>query len=155
MAPVKKAIIAGTLATAASLVAYFEGYKPDAYVDPVGIPTICYGHTATVKMGQTKTQAECDELLKGDLGAAMDAVNKALPDAPEPTKAAFASFTYNVGVGAFRRSTLLRKAKAGDLYGACHELLRWTYAGGKELKGLVLRREAERELCLSGVRGRA
>lgn len=151
MTPVKKAIIAGTLATAASLVAYFEGYEPDAYIDPVGIPTICYGHTATAKIGQTKTQAECDELLKGDLGTAMTAVTRALPSAPEPTKAAFASFTYNVGVGAFNRSTLLRKAKDGDITGACNELLRWIYAGGRELKGLVTRRKAERELCLEGI----
>tara|TARA_R110000765_G_scaffold244631_2_gene346850 strand:+ start:1718 stop:2179 length:462 start_codon:yes stop_codon:yes gene_type:complete len=151
MTPAKKALAAGGLAAAMSLVAYFEGYRATAYLDPVGIPTICYGHTATAKMGQTKTQEECDELLRGDLGSAVNAVNAELPDAPEMTKAAFASFAYNVGNGAFRRSTLLRKAKAGDLVGACNELPRWVYAKGKKLAGLVNRREAERELCLEGI----
>ncbi len=81
----------------------------------------------------------------------MGAVDKALPKLKPETRAALGSFTYNVGVGAFNSSTLLRKAKSGDLIGACNELTRWVYAGGRKLKGLVIRREAERELCLSGL----
>jgi len=134
-----------------SVVAYFEGYRPVAYLDPVSIPTICYGHTATARIGQTKTQAECDELLKADLGEALEAVDRQLPNAPPLTRAAFGSFVYNVGAGAFNRSTLLRKARAGDWVGACNELPRWVYAGGRQLPGLVARRQAERELCLSGL----
>ena len=134
-----------------SVVAYFEGYRPVAYLDPVSIPTICYGHTATARIGQTKTQAECDELLKSDLGEALEAVDRQLPNAPPLVRAAFGSFVYNVGAGAFNRSTLLRKAMAGDWVGACNELTRWVYAGGRQLPGLVARRQAERELCLSGL----
>lgn len=148
---IKRAIAAGTLAASAAVVMYFEGKENTAYVDPVGIVTICYGHTATARIGQTHSDAECERLLQQDLGTAMTAVNRELPNAPELTKAALASFTYNVGVGAFQRSTLLRKAKAGDLHGACNELMRWTYAGGRQLNGLVRRREAERELCLQGL----
>lgn len=136
---------------AVSIVGYFEGRELMGYVDPVGIPTICYGHTATAKLGDTKSPEECERLLREDLGVALSAVDKALPELPPSTRAAFGSFTYNVGVGAFNGSTLLRKAKAGDLIGACNELTRWVYAGGRKLNGLVRRRDAERELCLAGL----
>ena len=66
-------------------------------------------------------------------------------------KAAFLSFAFNVGNGAFCSSTLVRKANAGDMPGACAELSRWTYAGGKQLQGLVNRRAAERKLCEQGL----
>ena len=65
--------------------------------------------------------------------------------------AAFLSFAFNVGNGAFCGSTLTRKANAGDMPGACAELSRWTYAGGKQMPGLVIRRAAERQLCERGL----
>ncbi len=70
---------------------------------------------------------------------------------PDTRKAALASFVYNVGETQFSRSTLLRKLNAGDVKGACAELSRWVYAGGKVYKGLVNRRMAERELCEQGL----
>lgn len=136
---------------AVSIVGFFEGRELMGYIDPVGIPTICYGHTATAKVGDTKTPEECEVLLQQDLGIALSAVDKALPKLPPQTRAALGSFTYNVGVGAFSSSTLLRLAKAGKLVEACNQLPRWVYAGGRVLRGLVIRREAERELCLSGL----
>ena len=143
---------AGALSIATAVVSYYEGYEPTAYRDPVGIATICYGHTASARMGQTLSQAECTDLLKSDLGTAFAAVDRrAQVDLPPPTRAALASFVYNVGEGNFARSTLLRKLNAGDLRGACHELSRWVYAGGRKLNGLVKRRATERELCLEGV----
>lgn len=151
MSIVKKSLVAGSLAMAVSVVGYFEGRELVGYLDPVGIPTVCYGHTATAVLGQTRTAAECEELLQHDLGWSLAAVDKHLPDAPPSTRAALGSFVYNVGVGSFESSTLLRKAKAGDMAGACNELPRWVYAGGRKLNGLVRRREAERELCLDGL----
>lgn len=151
MSAVKKSLLAGSLAMAVSIVGFFEGRELVGYADPVGIPTVCYGHTATAKLGDTKSPEECERLLQQDLGIALRAVDKALPVLPPQTRAALGSFTYNVGVGAFNGSTLLRKAKAGDLIGACNELSRWVYAGGRKLSGLVNRRAAERELCLSGL----
>ena len=148
---VQKSLIAGSLAMAGSIVGYFEGRELIGYLDPVGIPTVCYGHTATAKLGQVKTDAECQALLQQDLGTALDAVDKHLPNIPPATRAALASFVYNVGTGNFQSSTLLRKAKAGDLVGACNELPRWVYAKGQKLNGLVRRREAERQLCLEGL----
>lgn len=151
MSVVQKSLIAGSLAMAVSIVGYFEGRELIGYADPVGIPTICYGHTATAKVGDTKSPEECERLLQQDLGIALNAVDHALPNLPAQTRAALGSFTYNVGVGSFNGSTLLRKAKSGDLIGACNELTRWVYAGGRKLKGLVNRRAAERELCLAGL----
>lgn len=143
---------AGALSLATAVVSYYEGYQPTAYRDPVGVPTICFGHTATARMGQTLSQERCTQLLQADLGHAFSAVDRrAQVDLPPPTRAALASFVYNVGEGAFARSTLLRKLNAGDLRGACHELSRWVYAGGRKLNGLVKRRATERELCLKGI----
>ncbi|MCE7521157.1 lysozyme [Halomonas titanicae] len=143
---------AGALSIATAVVSYYEGYQPTAYRDPVGVATICYGHTATARMGQTLSQERCTQLLQADLGHAFSAVDRrAQVDLPPPTRAALASFVYNVGEGAFARSTLLRKLNAGDLRGACHELSRWVYAGGRKLNGLVKRRATERELCLKGI----
>ncbi|WP_252384142.1 lysozyme, partial [Escherichia coli] len=71
-------------------------------------------------------------------------------DIPETTRGALYSFVYNVGAGNFRTSTLLRKINHGDIKGACDQLRRWTYAGGNQWKGLMTRREIEREVCLWG-----
>ncbi|SEI83560.1 lysozyme [Azotobacter beijerinckii] len=141
-----------TLSIASVVVANFEGLRTKAYRDPVGIPTICYGHTATARIGQTRSQAECDALLRGDLGDALEQVDR-LVTVPLPVerRAALASFAYNVGSGRLSGSTLLRKLNAGDTAGACAELSRWVYAGEEKLSGLVQRRAAERELCEVGL----
>ncbi|EAA2619749.1 lysozyme [Salmonella enterica] len=92
--------------------------------------------------------AECDALLNKDLAqvaARIDPLVKV--SIPNSERAALYSFAYNVGTGAFAKSTLLKKLNAGDHAGACDELKRWTYAGGKQWKGLMTRREIEREVC--------
>ncbi|EHH3360993.1 lysozyme, partial [Salmonella enterica subsp. enterica serovar Sandiego] len=99
------------------------------------------------------TDAECDALLNQDLAqvaARIDPLIKA--SIPNSERAALYSFAYNVGAGAFARSTLLKKLNAGDQAGACNELKRWTYAGGKQWKGLVTRREIEHEVCTWGLK---
>lgn len=148
----KTRLLGGALAIALPLVGYYEGRSLVAYLDPVGIPTICDGITQGVKLGQVKTDAECDALLTAELGKAIAAVDRlALHPQPDTRRAALGSFVYNVGAGAFERSTLLRKLNAGDLAGACAELSRWVYAKGRHLAGLVKRRAAERELCEVGL----
>lgn len=144
--------LTATLSIATAVVTLFEGDEPEAYVDPVGVVTVCYGHTATAQLGQTHTDDKCDELLKADLGIALAAVDRhADVDLPIERRAALASFVFNVGESAFKRSTLLRKLNAGDPAGACAELSRWVYAGGRKLEGLVRRRQVERELCEVGL----
>lgn len=148
--------MAAALAIATPFVAHHEGRSLVAYLDPVRIPTICEGITRIdgqpVQLGMTATPRQCDELMRYELSKAIGIVDLAVDvPLPETRRAALASFVYNVGPMAFLRSTLLRKLNAGDTAGACNELRRWVYAGGRKLNGLVTRREAERALCLQGV----
>ncbi|CAM8498832.1 lysozyme [Enterobacter asburiae] len=143
------ASVAGSVSIAGVLIQSQEGIKYTTYLDPVGIPTVCAGVTGPdVKMGKTYTKQECDALLYKHMQPAIKAVDESVKvKLNDYQKAALYSFTYNAGVGAFKSSTLLKKLNAGNTKGACDELRRWTYAGGKQWKGLVTRREIERELC--------
>jgi GH24 family phage-related lysozyme (muramidase) len=141
------------------IVKSFEGLELRAYPDPGtgGEPwTIGYGHTSAagpprVQPGLTITRAEAEEILKRDLGVFEKAVAAAVTRTPTSDQfSAMVSFTFNVGAGAFRDSTLLRKHNAGDFAGAANEFLRWVYAGSQILPGLQRRRNAERALYLSG-----
>lgn len=143
----------GVAAIAIVFVGAWEGRSLIAYYDPIGIPTICEGITKGVKIGDTATPAECDALLIHELKTHEAGLAKCLNPAaiPDKTWVAFVSWTYNVGVGAACRSTLVRKANAGDLVGACNQLPRWNRAGGRIWRGLVNRRSAEQKLCLEGL----
>ncbi|SEG20803.1 lysozyme [Marinobacterium lutimaris] len=140
------------LALVLSALASFEGMRTVAYLDPVGVPTICFGYTYGVEIGDTTTPERCDALLLDEairFGLAVS--NSVAVPLSHEEQAAYTSFAYNVGTGAFKSSTLLRKLNAGDHRGACNELTRWVYAKGIKLPGLVKRRAEERELCLSGL----
>ena len=136
----------------AGTVSYYEGVSNKAYLDPVGIWTICYGETKGVAKGDYKTDEECLDSLAEELTEhhkkMVMYINTPISEKEE---AAYLSFTYNVGVGAFSKSTLLKKLNSGDRVGACNQLLRWDKSGGKKLKGLTLRRQSENKLCLEGV----
>ncbi|MEN3259083.1 lysozyme [Sodalis endosymbiont of Spalangia cameroni] len=147
-----KATVGGAIAMATVLIQWHEGVRHTPYRDSGGVLSVCYGHTGSdIVPGKRYTAAECQSLLDSDLKAAMAVVdaNVTVP-LKESQKAAFASFVYNVGSGAFERSTLLKKLNAGDKAGACNELRRWKYVDGKVSRGLVSRRAVERELCLKG-----
>lgn len=148
MKPWQKKTGAGAVAIALALAGYFEGTRTNAYQDPPGIWTICTGHTAGVHAGDKVTPAQCDAYLQADMADAFAAVTRCIhtPLNSQQT-AAFADAAYNAGPTVVCGSTLQRKANAGDLAGACAQLSRWTYAGGKQLPGLIKRRSAERELC--------
>jgi lysozyme len=145
----------GFLGVALTIIMGFEGLSTYVYKDPVGIPTYCYGETENVPSRGTRfTPEQCRALLLAKLpryDAAMMKCVSAKVVLPDERRAALISFTYNVGSSAFCKSTLVRKLNAGDTRGACNELLRWTKAGGRELRGLVNRRKAERDLCLKGL----
>lgn len=150
--PVKPHLKRGgaALATLVVLVGGFEGLRTTAYRDPVGIPTICFGETRNVHMGDQYTVDQCKTMLGDRLVEFSDGIDRCLT-APISDHAymAFVSFAYNVGTGAFCNSTLVKLANAGDLQGACDQLPRWNKAGGKVLQGLVTRRAKEREICLT------
>lgn len=140
----------GAIAIAAAVIPSLEGVEHKPYQDVVGVWTVCYGHTGDdIIKSKTYTEAECQALLNKDLRTVANQIDPLIRrPIPDTTRAALYSFTYNVGAGAFRQSTLLKKINAGDTVGACNELRRWTYAGGKQWKGLMNRREIEREVCL-------
>ncbi|QXB19815.1 lysozyme [Lelliottia amnigena] len=127
-----------------------EGRRYYPYQDVVGVWTVCDGHTGNdIRRGHRYTDKECDALLNDDLYKVANQIDPLIKvKIPVTTRAALYSFAYNVGSGAFGKSTLLKKLNSGDLPGACKELQRWTYAGGKQWKGLITRREIEREVCL-------
>lgn len=144
-ARVGAAILTLSSVGAIGLVAH-EGMRRVAYVDPVGIVTVCAGHTRTAKLGQVKTEAECAALMQQDVKQAEADVRR-LVKVPL-TQAQFdslVSFTFNVGGGSLASSTLLKKINANDCWGAGAEFDKWTYAGGKQLPGLVKRRADERK----------
>jgi lysozyme len=154
--PAKKGT-ATWVAVCVACVGSFEGLRQVAYYDPVRIPTYCFGETqrpdgSPVQMGDRATTEECREMLGErvqEFGRGVDSCVKV--PLPPARKAAFVSFSYNVGTGAFCKSTLVKRLNAGDTVGACDELLRWTTAKGVKLPGLVKRREAERAMCMEGL----
>lgn len=136
------------------LIKRFEGLRLEAYPDPAtgGEPiTCCYGHTGPeVKLGMKFSPDVCDAFLIKDVQSAVDAVN-VLVRVPlkQQQYDALVSLVFNIGSGAFSKSTLLKKLNAGDTLGASLEILRWNKAGGREMAGLSRRRAAEQSLFLS------
>ncbi|MFV9068717.1 lysozyme [Serratia fonticola] len=126
-----------------------EGREYVPYRDVVGVLTVCDGHTGKgIIPGKRYSDKECDALLNSDLRIVAAGVDPYIrSDISNTQRAAIYSFAYNVGVTAFRKSTMLKKINAGDRKGACDELRRWTYAGGKQWKGLMNRRAIEHEIC--------
>ena len=132
------------------LVQEFEGCRLDAYRCPAGIPTIGYGATGPdIRMGMVWTQEQADARLVEDLARFADGVERLVEvDLSDNQFAAIVSFAFNVGLGALRDSTLLRKLNAGDYEGAADQFPRWARAGGRLMPGLSRRRLAERALFL-------
>ncbi len=135
--------------------ALHEGVRLTAYKDSVGILTIGVGHTAAAgppepTPGMTITKEECDAILARDLARFEDAVNRLVTVPLNQNEFdALVSLVFNIGEGAFKNSTVLRKLNAGDRKGAADAILMWDKAGGHVVKGLTNRRRAERELFLS------
>ncbi len=130
-----------------------EGLRRVAYSDPVGIPTICFGETRGVKLGERATTEQCKAMLETRVVQDfIPGVEKCVKvPMPAEREAAFVSFAYNVGVEKFCKSSVARKYNSGDTAGACDALLLYTKARGITLPGLVKRRENERQLCMEGI----
>lgn len=158
-APVGKKTLAGTVGAAVAgmllvHVPQFEGMILKGYKDPIGIVTACAGHTKTAVLGRAYTREQCEQMLAQDLIEHAEGVQRCVKIPLNTNEsAAYISFAYNVGIGAFCSSTLVRKINTGDRAGACAELSRWTYAGGKQLPGLVKRRATERAMCEGRLNG--
>ncbi len=148
----RKASGAGVIGLVIVMAAWFiapaENTVPVAYRDVAQVVTACTGHTEPgLKVG-VDYSAQCDKWLVSDIGKAATGV-RACVHAPMTSYqwAAYTSLAFNIGVNAFCRSSIARKANAGDTAGACAAISLYVYAGGKRVQGLVNRRAGERALC--------
>lgn len=154
MNPLTKRLVAlGTSSviaiSGAYLVAPWEGSSNKAYRDMVGVPTICHGYTIGVKMGDYKTDDECEEILAKELTHFNTQMMKSVKvPLPEHMEVAYTSLVWNIGIGAWNNSTLLKKLNNKEYAEACKQILRWNKAGGAVVRGLQNRREAEYKVCM-------
>ena len=135
--------------TAVELIKHFEGCKLKAYKCPAGVWTIGFGATGPgIVEGVEWTQEQADARLAQDVERfKMGVLKWSLGLINHPAKwDAVTSFAYNVGIGAYQKSTMRRLIDAGQWAEAADEFDKWTKAGGKELPGLVKRRKAEKAL---------
>ena len=148
-----RVIAGGVVLVSSSLVAFVANWEGTEYVpyrDIVGVWTVCEGITGKhVIPNKTYTRAECDALLSGEIEkhgrGLLECVKVPLP---QHRYEALASWAFNVGVGAACGSTLVRRLNSGESQiPVCAELLRWNRAGGREVRGLTNRRQAEFNLC--------
>ena len=131
-------LIGSAVPGAIALVGVWEGLRLTAYRDIVGVPTVCYGETRGVRLGDRHSKAECDAMLLASLKrheAGMRRCLKAPDRIPGKSYIAFVSLTYNIGVGAFCRSTAARRLNAGDVRGACEAATWFNKAGGAQDQG--------------------
>jgi len=144
------------------LIKEFEGFRAEAYRDPIGIWTIGYGSTAMAgvgidpKPGMRITEAQAEDYLRKTVvkfAAHIDPLIK--QPINENERAAFLSLAYNIGPGAFAKSSALRHFNQGNKAKAADAILLFNKAGGKVLNGLVRRRQAERALFLAPVSHKA
>lgn len=129
----------------------YEALRLKAYDDSTGVWTIGYGHTARVMPGMTITESQAVDYFRTDLKSFERSVNKyVIVLITQNMFDALVSFTFNLGAGTLKRSTLLKKLNCNDFAGAAAEFDRFIYAGGKIMRGLVRRRAAEKEIFLNG-----
>ena len=141
---------------ALELIKEFEGLRLKAYRDPVGIVTIGYGYTngagygPGVQMGDTWTAQQAEDMLREGVMRFANNIQRHFTIKPNPDQfGAFVSLAYNIGWQSFVKSTALKRWNAGDVKGSAEAVTWWNKAGGKVLRGLVRRREAEAALILA------
>jgi lysozyme len=137
------------------LIKQFEGFSPTIYLDAAGLPTIGYGHllrtgeAAMFKDGITEPMAQA-LLIKDVLRAEQAVLRLITTPLTDGQFDALVSFTFNLGSGALQRSTLRRKVNREEYVDAPAEFMKWVWAGGKKLKGLIKRRKSEVQHFLLG-----
>ena len=138
------------------LIKKFEGFRDTAYVCPAGVMTIGYGTTVIdgkpVKRGMRCTREQAEMWLETDANTFLRQIEKYISDDIELNQNqvdSLASFVYNIGIGNFKKSTLLKHLNEGFFVLAANEFARWNKGGGRVLKGLVDRRAEESDLFTS------
>lgn len=135
---------------AVDLIKKYEGLRLTAYLCPAKVWTIGWGHTGDVKKGDKITQHQAEAILDVDLDTHERGVEKLLAGRPYTANqfSALVSFAFNFGVKKLGESTLLEKFLKGDVQGAAGEFLKWKYAAGRVMPGLLKRRIEERALFI-------
>lgn len=129
------------------LIKHFEGFRAQAYLDTGRVPTIGYGTTKGVKLGQTVTMEKAEEFLKRDVAEAEKAVTRMVTVKLNQNQFdALVCFVYNLGQGNFASSTLLSLLNQGNYASVPVQMLRWNRDNGVVLAGLTRRRKAEGDL---------
>lgn len=134
------------------LIKEFESFRSEAYMCPSNVATIGYGSTfyldgRSVKIGDKITREESEQLLVATVQMFADEVSKVVKVPLNSNQfSALVSLCFNIGVGAFKKSTLLKLLNNKDYRGASKQFLRWNRGGNKILSGLTRRRVREREL---------
>lgn len=145
--------VAGMSLTAAGLVALanFEGFSGEAYIPvPGDVPTIGFGSTGGVELGDKISVPDALGRLMRDVGNAESAIGRCVKvPLSQGEYDAYTSFIFNVGQKTFCSSTLVKKLNSGDYQGACEELKRWVFVNGCKVKGLIKRREEEYRMCIN------
>lgn len=132
-----------------------EGLELTVYKDSIGLPTVGIGHlikpSDNLKVGDRITQEEAMRLFKEDAATAVSAVERLVKVLlTENQKIALVSFVFNLGANALAKSTLLKYLNSGQIPEAADQFAKWVYAGGRKLQGLINRRNAEKQLFLTG-----
>lgn len=137
-------------ATALVALLLHEGYRENAYLPLVGdVPTIGFGTTSGVKLGDKTTPEKALSVAMRDVQAFEGALKECVTvPLSQNEYDAYISLSYNIGSGAFCRSTLVRRLNQGDYIGACNQILLWNKYQGKPLAGLTKRRQEEYKKCL-------
>jgi len=132
-----------------ALIKEFEGFRGEAYLDPVNIPTIGYGFTKGVQLGDTMTKAQANARLVRELAAYEHGVMEATGgNCTQPQFDALCSFAWNVGIRGMQSSSVIKAHNRGDYQAAARAFALWNRAGGRVWPGLTRRRAAEAALYL-------
>jgi len=151
---VSGAVAAAVILVATPFIAKWEGLETTAYRDIVGVPTVCYGETRGVRMGDSYTKADCMKMLQVAVGEYYSKLEPCMTNKNMPVgvQASLLELSYNVGTSSVCKSTMMKLANAGRYKEACNELGKWVKADGDVIKGLQNRRaDSKAALCQKGL----
>ena len=159
-----KAKGAGVIVALIAMLGVWEGSKPKPYLDHIGIPTACRGITGPevtrrYNAGERFTTAECDAMETAYILTMQDRMAGCIKEPMSDGEwLAYSHFAFNVGTAGFCKSSLVKRLNAGDHAGACRQMAKWTWAGGRNCRdpanrctGLPKRRDAEVKVCLEAL----